>query len=118
MKHVMQQKQLVVDLRLWRRIIAEMPEARRVTIYREAEQLSFYPRREQKAELYCGATCQHHAADQISAAVHISAHRSLMEATSLPSSDTNLEYRGSCFIIHSLCSEERRGGEETASTAH
>lgn len=110
LKHLMQQKQLVVDLRLWWRITAGMPEARRVTIYWEAEQLSFYPRREQKAELYWGAACQHHAADQIFAAVRISAHSSLMEATSLSSSDTNLEYRGSCFIIHSLCSEESRGG--------
>lgn len=112
LKHLMQQKQLVVDLRLWWQIIADMPEARRVTIYWEAEQLSFYPRREQKAELYRGTACQHHAAKKISAAVRISAHRSLMEATSLSSTDTNRECRGSCFIIHSLCSEESRGGRK------
>lgn len=41
-------------------------------------QFSFYPRREQKAELYRGTACQHLAAKKISAAVRISAHRSSM----------------------------------------
>lgn len=36
----------------------------------------------------------------------------LREATSLSSSDTNVEYSGSCFIIHSLCFDESREGRK------
>lgn len=48
-----------------------MLEARGVLIYWEATQLGLYLRREQKAELYQGNSCQRLAAERISAAVHI-----------------------------------------------
>lgn len=41
LEHLMQQKQLVVDFRLWWQIIAEMLEARGVKIYWEAHSLAF-----------------------------------------------------------------------------
>lgn len=41
LKHLMQQKQLVVGFRLWWRIIAEMPEAGGVKIYWEANTSAF-----------------------------------------------------------------------------
>lgn len=41
LEHLMQQKQLVVDFRLWWEIITEMLEARGVKIYWEAHSLAF-----------------------------------------------------------------------------
>lgn len=93
-----QQKQLVVDWRLWWRLIAEMLEARGVTMH----------------------VCQLVAAEKISAAVRISSlpeqphlnlpvpHRSLCMALQVKSG-------ADCFTIHSVCCDEVRGSGEAAS---